>query len=76
MYTIIGIVLGFIFACFILISYLEYKSDVEEQKELKKNLEKVEKRIKTNMEKFETRTGALSNDRVNERTTIPKKNGK
>ena len=65
MYTIIGIILGFIFACFILISYLEYKSDVEEQKEFKEN-----------MEKFETRTGALSNDRVNERTTIPKKNGK
>ena len=65
MYTIIGIILGFIFACFILISYLEYKSDVEEQKEFKENIKK-----------HETRTGALSNDRVNQRTTIPKKNGK
>jgi Na+/melibiose symporter-like transporter len=65
MYTIIGIILGFIFACFILISYLEYKSDVEEQKEFKENIKK-----------YETRTGALSNDRVNQRTTIPKKNGK
>tara|TARA_Y100001973_G_C5186174_1_gene328003 strand:+ start:618 stop:815 length:198 start_codon:yes stop_codon:yes gene_type:complete len=65
MFTIIGIIAGFILSCFILISYLEYKSEVNEQKELKENLDK-----------FETRTGALSNDRVNERTTIPKKNGK
>tara|TARA_Y100001951_G_C11233177_1_gene235874 strand:- start:318 stop:515 length:198 start_codon:yes stop_codon:yes gene_type:complete len=65
MFTIIGIIAGFILSCFILISYLEYKSEVNEQKELKENLDK-----------FKTRTGALSNDRVNERTTIPKKNGK
>jgi predicted RND superfamily exporter protein len=65
MFTIIGIIAGFILSCFILISYLEYKSEVNEQKELKENLDK-----------FETRTGALSNDRVDERTTIPKKNGK
>lgn len=65
MFTIIGIIAGFIFSSFILISYLEYKSEVNEQKEFKEN-----------MEKYETRTGALSHDRVNERTTIPKKNGK
>ena len=34
------------------------------------------KKFEKNFKKFKTRTGALSNDRVNERTTIPKRNGK
>ena len=44
---------------------MEYKYSVNERKKFEKNFNK-----------FKTRTGALSNDRVNERTTIPKRNGK
>ncbi len=65
MFTVIGIIIGFLATGFMLISYLEFKEEQRNQKEFKENFKK-----------FETRTGALSNDRVNERTTIPKKNGK
>ena len=65
MFTVIGIIIGFLATGFMLISYLEFKEEQRNQKEFKENYKK-----------FETRTGALSNDRVNERTTIPKKNGK
>tara|TARA_R100001163_G_scaffold188_2_gene310 strand:+ start:323 stop:520 length:198 start_codon:yes stop_codon:yes gene_type:complete len=65
MFTVIGIIIGFLATGFMLISYLEFKEEQRSQKEFKENFKK-----------FETRTGALSNDRVNERTTIPKKNGK
>jgi len=60
-----GILLGCIFICFLIVKYIEYKYN-ENQK----------KKFNENFKKFETRTGALSNDRVNERTTIPKRNGK
>tara|TARA_R100000697_G_C5374808_1_gene178372 strand:- start:283 stop:480 length:198 start_codon:yes stop_codon:yes gene_type:complete len=65
MFTVIGIIIGFLATGFMLISYLEFKEEQRNQKEFKENFEK-----------FETRTGALHNDRVNEHTTIPKKNGK
>jgi|TARA_R100000084_G_C4647071_1_gene147398 uncharacterized membrane-anchored protein YhcB (DUF1043 family) len=65
MFTVIGIIIGFLATGFMLISYLEFKEEQRNQKEFKENFKK-----------FETRTGALHNDRVNERTTIPKKNGK
>ena len=65
MYTIIGIILGFILASFLLVSYLEYKEEQANQKQFKKDFEK-----------FSTRTGALSNDRKYEITTIPKRDGK
>ena len=65
MFTVIGIIIGFLATGFMLISYLEFKEEQRNQKEFKENFKK-----------FEKRTGALSNDRVNERTTIPKKNGK
>ena len=65
MFTVLGIIIGFLATGFMLISYLEFKEEQRNQKEFKENFKK-----------FETRTGALSNDRVNERTTIPKKNGK
>jgi uncharacterized membrane-anchored protein YhcB (DUF1043 family) len=64
MYTAIGIIVGLVLFAAIIVSYLEYKEEVKEQQEFKENLDK-----------FETRTGALSNDRVNESTTIPKRNG-
>ena len=62
MYTAIGIIVGLILFAAIIVSYLEYKEDIKEQEEFKENLGK-----------FETRTGALHHDRVNERTTIPKR---
>jgi|TARA_Y100001938_G_C7946250_1_gene356905 uncharacterized membrane-anchored protein YhcB (DUF1043 family) len=65
MFTIMGILLGCIFICFLIVRYIDYKYSVHENKKFEKNLKK-----------FKTRTGALSNDRVNERTTIPKRNGK
>ena len=65
MFTIMGILLGCIFIFFLIVRYMEYKYSVQEKKKFEKNFNK-----------FKTRTGALSNDRVNERTTIPKRNGK
>jgi uncharacterized membrane protein (DUF106 family) len=65
MYTIIGIILGFVISLFLLISYLEYKQTQHSIKQFNEDFSK-----------FKTRTGALSNDRINERTTIPKRNAK
>ena len=45
-----------------IVNYLEYKADAKQNEELKKN-----------MNKHTTRTGALQNDRIHERTTIPKR---
>ena len=56
MYTAIGIIVGLVLFAAIIVSYLEYKEEVKEQKEFKENLDKFE-------------------DRINERTTIPKRNG-
>tara|TARA_R100000781_G_scaffold112748_1_gene80291 strand:- start:1148 stop:1354 length:207 start_codon:yes stop_codon:yes gene_type:complete len=65
MYIAIGIIFGFLFTGLLIIHYLDYREEQRNQKKFKENFEK-----------FSTRTGALSNDRINERTTIPKRNGK
>jgi hypothetical protein len=65
MIKLILILSGCVFISFLIIRYMEYKYSVNERKKFEKNFNK-----------FKTRTGALSNDRVNERTTIPKRNGK
>jgi hypothetical protein len=57
MCALVGIILGFLLFCFLLISYLEYRVDRHEAKKLKENIKN----------KYITRTGALKNDRVNER---------
>ncbi len=65
MWIAFGIIVGFMLAGSFVVSYLDYR---EEQRNKKK--------LKENMKKFETRTGALSNDRIYERTSIPRRNGK
>ena len=65
MLTIMGIILGFIILFILIVKYIEYKYNENQKKKFEKNFKK-----------FKTRTGALSNDRIYERTTIPKRNGK
>ena len=65
MFTVIGIIIGFLATGFMLISYLEFKEEQRNQKEFKENFEK-----------FETRTGALHSERRSERTSIPIRNGR
>tara|TARA_R100001530_G_scaffold108579_1_gene76114 strand:- start:3477 stop:3665 length:189 start_codon:yes stop_codon:yes gene_type:complete len=62
MYLAFVIVAAIGFTGLLIISYLEYKADSKQNEELKKN-----------MDKHTTRTGALQNDRIHERTTIPKR---
>ncbi len=62
MYLAFGIIVLIAFIGLIIISYLEYKADAKQNEKLKKN-----------MNKHITRTGALHNDRIHERTTIPKR---
>jgi lipopolysaccharide export LptBFGC system permease protein LptF len=62
MYLAFGIVVFISIIGLVIISYLEYKADAKQNEELKKN-----------MNKHTTRTGALENDRIHERTTIPKR---
>jgi|29_taG_2_1085357.scaffolds.fasta_scaffold24085_2 lipopolysaccharide export LptBFGC system permease protein LptF len=62
MYLAFGIVVFISIIGLVIISYLEYKADAKQNEELKKN-----------MNKHITRTGALENDRIHERTTIPKR---
>lgn len=65
MWIAFGIIVGFMLAGSFVVSYLDHR---EEQRNKKK--------LKENMKKFETRTGALHSDRIYERTSIPKRNGK
>tara|TARA_R110002020_G_scaffold123146_8_gene279347 strand:+ start:966 stop:1154 length:189 start_codon:yes stop_codon:yes gene_type:complete len=62
MYLAFGIVISIGFMGLVIVNYLEYKADAKQNEELEKN-----------MNKHITRTGALENDRIHERTTIPRK---
>ena len=65
MWIALGIIIGFLLAGNLIITYLDYREEKRNQKKLKEN-----------MQEFKTRIGALHSDRQYERTSIPKRNGK
>ena len=62
MYLALGIIVIVGIVGYVLVDFFEYRLMIKQNEELKKN-----------MDKHTTRTGALENDRIHERTTIPKK---
>ena len=62
MYLAFGIIVIVGIVGYVLVDFFEYRLMIKQNEELKKN-----------MDKHTTRTGALENDRIHERTTIPKK---
>jgi hypothetical protein len=63
MYLAFGVVIAFGIFGLIVIDYLEYKLMRKQNEKLKKNINQYEN----------TKAGALENDRIHQRTTIPKK---
>ncbi|MBP92910.1 MAG: hypothetical protein CMC55_02200 [Flavobacteriaceae bacterium] len=62
MYLALGIIVIVGIVGYVLVDFFEYRLMIKQNEELKKN-----------MDKHTTQTGALQNDRIYERTTIPKR---